>query len=140
MLQFVGVSVAIRDAEHYFDMYTMQLFTVLAQALSSLAFGWYGTATLVSDDMVPEFERYGLGRLRVLAASLQIAGSLGLLAGYVFRPMLLLSAAGFTAMMLLAVLVRIRIRDPLLAMVPAFLLMCLNLFLLVRAIGTVRSP
>ena len=132
--------VAIRDAEDYLDMHTMQLATVLAQGLSLLAFGFYGTLTLVSDDMVPEFERYGLGRLRVLTASLQIAGSLALLAGYVFRPMLLLAAAGFTAMMLLAVLVRIRIQDPILAMVPAFLLMCLNLFLLVRAIGSAGSP
>lgn len=127
--------VANRDAEHYFDMHTMQLATALAQGFSILAFGFYGTLTLVSADMVPEFERYGLGRLRVLTASLQIAGSLALLAGYVFRPMLLLAAAGFTAMMFLAVVVRIKIRDPVLAMVPALLLMCLNLFLLVRAIG-----
>ncbi|MDP1859301.1 MAG: hypothetical protein Q8K82_11545 [Gemmatimonadaceae bacterium] len=40
---------------------------------------------------------------------------------------------GFTAMMLLAVLVRIRIRDPIAAIVPAFVLMCLNLFLVVFA-------
>ena len=131
--------VAIRDAEHYFDMHTMQLATALAQGLSILAFGFYGILTLVSADMVPEFERYGMGRLRVFTASLQIAGSLALLAGYVYRPMLLLSAAGFTAMMFLAVLVRIKIRDPLIAMVPAFLLMCLNLFLFIRAIGTVGS-
>jgi len=132
--------VAIRTAEHYSDMHTMQLATVLAQGLSILAFGWYGTITLVSGDMVPEFERYGLGRLRVLTAWLQIAGSLALLAGYVFRPLLLLGAAGFTAMMLLAVLVRMRIRDPIHMMIPALVLMCLNLFLVVRAIGSVGSP
>jgi len=118
----------------------MQLATVIAQGLSILAFGWYGTLSLLSGDMVAEFERYGLGRLRVLTASLQIAGSLGLLAGFLFRPLLLLSATGFTAMMLLAVLVRIKIRDPIHMMIPAFVLMCLNLFLVVRAIGSVGSP
>ena len=118
----------------------MQLATVIGQGLSILAFGWYGTLTLLSGDMVPEFERYGLGRLRVLTAWLQIAGSLALLAGYVFRALLLLGAAGFTIMMLLAVLVRIRIRDPLHMMIPAFVLMCLNLFLVVRAIGGIGSP
>lgn len=79
--------------------------------------------------MVAEFERYGLGRLRVFTATLQIVGSLGLLAGYYSRPLLLLSAGGFTAMTLLALLVRVRIRDPLVAVIPAFVLMCLNLFL-----------
>ena len=118
----------------------MQLATVIVQGLSILAFGWYGTLTLLSGDMVPEFERYGLGRLRVFTATLQIVGSLGLLAGYLYRPLLLLSAAGFTAMMLLAVLVRIKIRDPIHLMIPAFVLMCLNLFLVVRATGSMVSP
>lgn len=118
----------------------MQLASVIVQGLSILAFGWYGTLTLLSGGMVAEFERYGLGRLRVFTATLQIVGSLGLLAGYFFRPLLLLSAAGFTAMMLLAVLVRIKIRDPIHMMIPAFVLMCLNLFLVVRAIGSVGSP
>ena len=102
----------------------MQPATALAQALSILAFGWYGALTLLSDAMVTEFERYGLGRLRVFTATLQIVGSLGQLAGYYSRPLLLLSAGGFTAMMLLALLVRVRIRDPLVAMIPAFVLMC----------------
>lgn len=126
--------------EHYPDLETMQLATALAQGLSIVAFAWYGTSALLSRGMVAEFERYGLGRLRVLTASLQIVGSLGLLAGHFFRPLLLLSAGGFTAMMLLALLVRIRIRDPTSAMVPAFVLMCLNLFLVVRAIGSVGPP
>lgn len=116
-------------------MYAMQPASALAQALSILAFGCYGALTLLSGDMVAEFERYGLGRLRVFTATLQILGSLGLLAGYYSSPLLLLSAGGFTAMMLLALLVRVRIRDPLVAMIPAFVLMCLNLFLVVRAIG-----
>ena len=115
----------------------MQLASAFAQGVSILAFAWYGTSALLSGGMVAEFERYGLGRLRVLTATLQIVGSLGLLAGYFFRPLLLLSAAGFTVMMLLALLVRMRIRDPISAMVPAFVLMCLNLFLVVRAIGSV---
>ncbi|MEP7246252.1 MAG: DoxX family protein [Gammaproteobacteria bacterium] len=113
----------------------MQTATALAQALSILAFGWYGALTLLSADMVAEFERYGLGRMRVFTATLQILGSVGLVAGYYSRPLLLLSAGGFTVMMLLAVLVRVRIRDPLVAAVPAFVLLCLNLFLVVRAIA-----
>jgi hypothetical protein len=113
----------------------MQLATTIAQALSIFAFGWYGTLTLLSEAMITEFERYELGRLRVVIAILQIIGSLGLLAGFYFRPLLGLSAGGFTVMMLLAVLVRVKIRDPIVAMIPAFALMCVNLFLVVRAVS-----
>jgi len=108
----------------------MQLAASVAQGLSIVAFASYGMIALLSDRMVDEFERFGLARLRVLTATLQITGSLGLLAGHFFRPLLLLSAGGFAVMMLLALLVRVRIRDPIPAMFPAFVLMCLNLFLL----------
>ena len=113
----------------------MQLATDLAQGVSMLAFGWYGARTVLSDEATAEFERYGLARLRVPTAMLQIAGSIGLALGYIFRPALLVSAAGFTVMMFVALLVRVKIRDPVLAAVPALVLMCLNFFLVVRAIA-----
>ena len=109
----------------------MQFALALAQGVSIAAFAVYGTIALCSRDMVAEFERYRLARQRVPTATLQIAGSIGLLAGYWYHPLLLLSAGGFALMMLLAVLVRIRIRDPIQAMVPAFVLLCLNLLLVV---------
>lgn len=115
----------------------MQLVTAVAQGLSIVAFAGYGSHALLSDGMVAEFERYGVARLRVLIATLQIVGSAALLAGYFFRPLLLLSAGGFTAMMLVALIVRIGIRDPISAMLPAFVLMCLNVFLVVSGLSGV---
>ncbi len=112
----------------------MQLSMALAQGLSIIAFAGYGVHALLSSSMASEFERYGLARLRVLTATIQIVGSVGLAAGYFFRPLLLLSAGGFAAMMLVALLVRIRIRDPIAAMLPAFVLMCLNLYLVSSAL------
>lgn len=112
----------------------MQLATATAQVLSILAFISYGALTLLSDDMVAEFERFGLGRLRVFTAALQIVGGLVLFGGFFARSVLLLSAGGFTVMMLLALIVRVRIRDSLVDMIPAFVLLCLNLFLVVRTI------
>ena len=109
----------------------MQIVVVLAQSISLVAFAWYGMIGLRSRAMVAEFERYGLARLRLLTATLQLAGSLGLLAGFVYRPLLLLSAGGLALLMFLGVLVRIKIRDPVHAIMPAFLLMCLNLLLVV---------
>lgn len=112
----------------------MQLIAAIAQGISIVAFAWYGTYSLLSRKMVAEFERYGMARLRVLTGTIQILGSLGLLAGFFFRPLLVLSAGGFAVMMLAAVLVRIRIRDPISAMVPAFALLCINLLLAAYAL------
>ncbi len=112
----------------------MQLITAIAQGISVVAFAWYGTYSLYAPTMVAEFDRYGMARLRVLTATIQILGSLGLLAGFFNRPLLVLSAGGFAVMMAVAVLVRIRIRDPISAMVPAFALLCLNLFIAAYAV------
>ena len=106
----------------------------IAQAISIASFAWYGMSCFMSAAMVKEFDRYRLPRFRSLTGALQVAGSLGLLAGYYSRPLLLLSAGGLAAMMLLGVLVRLRIRDPLLAAVPAFAFLVLNLFIVAAAL------
>ena len=84
--------------------------------------------------MVVEFHRYRVPRLRVLTGLLQIAGSFGLIAGYSFRPLLLCASAGFTIMMVAAVLTRVRIRDPWYAAIPAFSLCVLNAFIFAMAL------
>ena len=112
----------------------MQSIAKIAQAISVVSFAWYGTSCFVSARMIAEFERYHLARFRSLTGLLQVAASLGLLAGYLFRPLLLLSAGGLAAMMLLGVLVRLRIRDPLFAAIPAFALFVLNLFIVAAAL------
>ena len=106
----------------------------IAQAISIASFAWYGVSCFVSSTMVAEFERYRLARVRGLTGVLQVAGSLGLLAGYFSRPLLLLSAGGLATMMLLGVLVRLRIRDPLSAAIPAFALLVLNVFIVAVAL------
>jgi hypothetical protein len=63
-----------------------------------------------------------------------VAASLGLLLGLFYRPLLLLSSGGLALMMFLAVVTRFRIKDPLLAAVPALVLCLLNAFIFVRAL------
>ena len=106
----------------------------IAQAISIASFAWYGMSCFMSAAMVAEFDRYRLARFRSLTGVLQVAGSLGLLGGYVSRPLLLVSAGGLAAMMLLGVFVRLRIRDPLYAAIPAFAFFVLNLFILAAAL------
>ena len=107
----------------------------MANALSILVFLGYGLLCLFSDGMVEEFRRYGLGRFRRLVGSLEVAGALGLSAGFAFRPFAVLSATGLSVLMLFAVLARIRVRDSLLQTLPALVLLLVNLFITSYTIG-----
>ena len=84
--------------------------------------------------MIVEFDRYGLARFRTHTGALQLAGSLGLIAGFYLPPLLVLSAGGLTALMLSGSVARVRIGDPLVAMLPAVALFCLNLFIAISAL------
>ncbi len=107
---------------------------VIAQSISVILFAFYGMYAVFSESMVREFERYGLARFRVLTGVLQVAGSLGIMIGHFYRPLLLISAGGLTAMMLLGVMTRVKIKDPLAATLPAFTLAVLNLFIFAMAL------
>jgi DoxX-like family len=106
---------------------------VIAAVLSSAIFLWYGAGLLGSRSMVAEFERYQLAPYRRLTGALQVVAAAGLLAGLLVRPLLLLAAGGLAVMMLGAVAVRLRVRDPLPATIPALVLFCLNVFLVLAA-------
>jgi len=114
----------------------MQSDVIVAVALSSASFALYGLSCLLSRRTVTEFERFRLARRRRIIGTLQIAASLGLVAGAAdarLRPLLTLSAAGLAAMMFVAVLVRLRIRDPWATALPAFGFLCLNLYIAASA-------
>ena len=111
----------------------MQPTITIAAALSSATFLWYGAGLLRTSSMVAEFERYQLAPYRTLTGALQMAAAAGLLVGLRVRPVLLMSAGGLAAMMLGAIVVRLRVRDPLPAAIPAFLLLCLNLFIVLAS-------
>jgi hypothetical protein len=101
-------------------------------ALSAAAFLFYGLACLFSPKLVAEFERYRLARFRTLVGSLEVAGALGLIAGWWFPPLQTAAAAGLAALMLCGLWARWRIRDPWHAMLPAFVLGVVNLLVALR--------
>ena len=107
---------------------------VVAQGLAMVSFGWYGMSCFVSEAVFAEHRRYGSDGLRTLTGVLQLGGSLGLLMGFFSRTMLISSAAGLAALMLAALLIRIRLRDPIMAMVPALVFLILNLFIVFMAL------
>jgi hypothetical protein len=102
--------------------------TDILAAVSAAAFLFYGLACLLSSKLVAEFDRYGLARFRVLVGSLEVAGALGLIAGWWLPPLQTAAAAGLCALMLCGLWARWRIRDPWYAMLPAFILGVVNLW------------
>ena len=107
--------------------------------LSSVLFLWYGLTTLFGGGMIDEFARFGLSHYRRATGAFEVLGALGLLGGLVAPWLVVVSAAGLSLMMLLGVVTRIRVRDPWVQAVPAMLLLLLNLFLAVHAIGGLRD-
>jgi hypothetical protein len=108
----------------------------IARVVSIVSFGFYGISCFLSDRMRLEFERYKVPQMRQLTGGLQIAGALGIVAGYWFRPILALSAGGLMLMMVYAVITRFKIRDPLYAAIPAFSLALLNAYIVITAFST----
>ncbi len=83
--------------------------------------------------MKREFQRYGLGSQRMLVGGLQWCAAIGLLAG-LNQPWVGRAAAiGLALMMLVAVGVRIRIKDTLPQTIPALVYLALNTYLSVAA-------
>lgn len=105
--------------------------------LSIGAFLVYGIHCLLSRAMEAEFERYGLARFRTLTGGCQIAGALGLLASYAVPSLAVFAAAGLSLLMALGVWTRIRIGDPLPAMLPALFFMGVNAWVAVYAVYAV---
>lgn len=100
----------------------------VSQAISAAGFFCYGTACLVTQRMKNEFTRYRLPGMRVWTGVLQIAAGIGLVAGYVYPVFALLASLGLSVMMVVAVWVRWRIKDPVGGFLQALACLALNLF------------
>lgn len=101
---------------------------------SSLSFLVYGALCVFSDHMKNEFTRYGLLKFRRLVGVLELCGGLGLLVGLLFKPILLLSAAGLSVLMTLGIGTRLRVRDRPIEIIPAVALLWVNLAIFWMAI------
>lgn len=111
---------------------------VLYQAckvISIVLFMYYGLAVLVSSAMVEDFERFGLARFRKLTGVLELIGSLGLILGYFVPQFTVAAAGGLTLMMGVGVVVRLRCGDSLTDALPATVMLLINLYIVVYALG-----
>lgn len=105
----------------------------IAKGASIALFLGYGLLCLFANGMVDEFERYGLARFRRLTGALEVLGALGLAGGYLVPFMDVFSATGLAVLMALGVGVRIKVRDPVVEMLPAAFLLLVNAFIAAQA-------
>lgn len=123
----LGIFAALTSGKIFLPM-KIDEFLGLFLAFSFLFFGF---SCFFAPRMKKEFERYGLPQQRKLTGILQLLGSAGIFLGMFTGPVLsLIALAGLTILMSLGVIVRIKIKDPWPAVLPAltYALLCGYLF------------
>lgn len=88
---------------------------------SAISFVVYSLHSVFSRRMILEFSRWGIGNLRILVASFQMLGGIGLLLGMYNIWLLCLVSFFLTLMMIIAIIIRIRVRDSFLLTVHALM-------------------
>jgi uncharacterized membrane protein YphA (DoxX/SURF4 family) len=106
------------------------LVLVLFQGLSFVA---YGINSFISKRMKSEFQRWNLKKDRKAIASCQLIGGVALLFGLEWNIMLVLSSCFLGAMMLVAIVVRIKAKDNISDILPAFAYLVLSGIILYEA-------
>lgn len=96
---------------------------------SAVSFLYYGMIHF-GEKMTLEFERFGVSAWkRKLTGILQLLGSIGLISGFFIPTIGFIVATGLAVLMLLAFIIRLRIRDGLIKSLPSFFYTLLNCFL-----------
>lgn len=104
---------------------------IMFALVSGLSFLYYGSRILFLTESGREFERYGMPAFRGFVGLMEVLGGTAVILGLASAPLGAFAAAGLTALMVLGLLVRVRIRDAPRLMVPAALLGALNAVLVV---------
>ena len=104
--------------------------------ISAVAFLFYGITFFTNSGMKDEFQRYGLNQFRKLIGCLQLLGGLGLLAGFVWQPLLILASGGLSILMLIGFGVRLKMKDGFWESTPSFIFMLLNGYICFMALVT----
>jgi hypothetical protein len=111
-------------------MHYVDYLPIILVSLSGITFISYGFSCLINGGMTKEFERYGLVRFRKFVGLLELLGGLGSLVGLMYPYLLIFSSAGLTILMLMGIVVRLRLKDRFLLILPAIILMLINGFIL----------
>jgi len=86
---------------------------------TAISFIIYGLSSFKSKRMASEYKRWGFGKSRSIIGFFQLLGGLGLLLGFTYQSILLTSSIGIAVMMFFAIIVRLKIKDSLIEILPA---------------------
>ena len=100
---------------------------------TGLSFVAYGINSFISKRMKSEFQRWNLKKDRKAIASCQPIGGVALLFGLKWNIMLVLSSSFLGVMMLVAIVVRIKVKDNISDILPAFAYLVLSGIILYEA-------
>jgi len=111
------------------------MFLVALALLSALLFFYFGAACIWQARLRDEYRRYGIPEWRVPVGVLQLLGASGVLVGLAVAPIGAAAALGLCLLMVLGVILRVRLRDTLVRMLPAISLAVLNAVLVYAFVG-----
>ena len=100
---------------------------------TGLSFVAYGVNSFISKRMKSEFQRWNLKKDRKAIASCQLICGVALLFGLEWNIMLVLSSSFLGVMMLVAIVVRIKVKDNISDILPAFAYLVLSAIILYEA-------
>ena len=114
----------------------MQILTI-SVLISSISFLGYALAYFTGTQMKIEFKRFGLEKLGLSIIVLEILGACGLLVGLKYSFFLILSSLGLALLMLAGIIVRIRLKDKAVIILPALFYMILNTLICLLALEVI---
>jgi len=117
------------NSAYFSSMIEASPLLLLCVLISSMSFVFYGWGCITSARIKLEFRRYRLERYRRLVGLLQLTGSAGLIAGLWIAPLGAAAALGLVLLMAMGLVVRKRLRDAVIQMVPAGGYLILNAYL-----------
>jgi len=101
---------------------------------SGVSFIVYGALCLGNSSMKTEFVRFKVENFRVLVGTLEVLGGLGLLVGLKVSAVLLLSSFGLSVLMLIALVLRMKLKDGVLVSLSAWFFTIANLYIFKEAL------
>tara|TARA_B100000575_G_C23130472_1_gene655704 strand:- start:321 stop:656 length:336 start_codon:yes stop_codon:yes gene_type:complete len=97
---------------------------------TAISFIAYGINSFISNRMILEFKRWGLEKRRKEIGSFQLICGIGILIGLKLNSILIFSSVILIIMMLVAVYVRIKIKDNISEIIPALAYLILGIIIL----------
>ena len=107
----------------------------IVTVFTAISFIVYGYSSFISRRMKSEYARWGYNNQRKLVGSLQLLGGLGLLIGLKIDILLILTSFCFIMMMTAAILIRIKIKDNIVDVLPAISYLFLSIMIFYNSLS-----